>query len=184
MTANDGTVVPAFKCIYDSDNIGFIPDWLQWFEEALTNADCILLLCSPILFMSLRIQGVLEMMRGKCNISTLAHYMTKKCCIPVFLNMPRQPEWIPVSLRAATSYELQVDVLHQEIGNVDGMTEQQFSQAAVRCFASNPQLSSLNQLLQVLRRDLQPPPPLPPVTLPSVGGEPLLPYNNYHNHML
>ena len=98
--------------------------------------------------------------------------------------MPRQPEWIPVSLRAATSYELQVDVLHQEIGNVDGMTEQQFSQAAVRCFASNPQLSSLNQLLQVLRRDLQPPPPLPPVTLPSVGGEPLLPYNNYHNHML
>ena len=154
-----GAVVTAFKCVYDSDSVGFIPDWLQWFEEALANADCILMLCSPILSMSLRHQGVLEMTRGKCNIASLAHYMTSKCCIPVFLNMPRQNEWIPPSLRAANCYELHIDALHQEIGNVDGMTEQQFSDAAVRCLGSNRQLAQLNQLLQVLRREPAPAPP-------------------------
>ena len=155
-----GAVVTAFKCVYDSESVGFVPDWLQWFEEALGSADCILLLCSPVLFMSLKHQGVLEMARGKCNIGSLAHYMTSKCCIPVFLNMPRQIEWIPVGLRAANSYELHVNVLHREIGSVDGMTEQQFNEAAVHCLGSNRQLSQLNQLLQVLRRE--PPAPMPP----------------------
>lgn len=176
-----GAVVPAFKCVYDSDSVGFVPDWLQWFEEALANADCILLLCSPILFMSLRHQGILEMARGKCNIASLAHYMTSKCCIPVFLNMPRQNEWIPANLRAANCYELHIDLLHREIGNMDGMTEQQFNEAAVNCLGTNRQLSQLNQLLHVLRRELQGSPGhggfenfnhirLPP----PAGGEPIL----------
>ena len=151
--AQDGTTIASFRCAYDGGS-GFIPNWLQWFDEELKNADCVLLLCSPQLIASLsQPTGSVQMARGQCNVASLNFYITQKCFIPVFLNMPRQSEWIPVSLRAADCYELYIGSLHHQMGDTSSMDERQFVEAAYRCLAT-PHLQPLNQLLRVLRREV------------------------------
>lgn len=170
---SDGT--RCFECLYDkydTPDSSHRRNWFQWFDSALDVADCVLLVCSPLLASSLAQQsGSLEMARGMCNISSLVNCMPRKCFIPVFLNMPKQSAWIPLSLQAADTYELNIREFHQLMGNTEGMREDQFAAAVPRCFQAHSQrLNGLNSLLQVLRREhTLPPHPAVIGRLPPIG---------------
>ena len=166
----DGQPCPAFTCVYDGYDVGMVGNWLLWTETQLREANCVLLACSPSLHSSLQSSSsTIPMQRALCVVSSLVNTMPDKCFYPIFLNMPRQPDWIPTQLKNSSCFQLNVSAFHEVMGNIDGLDEEAFLQRAYCCFESDSRFADLLSLLKLLRGEFTKRPELPskPVSLPS-----------------
>ena len=165
----DGQSCPAFNCVFDGYDAGMVDNWLLWTETQLREADCVLLACSPSLHSSMQSSPTISMQRALCAVSSLVNTMPYKPFYPIFLNMPRQPAWIPTQLKNSSSFELNVSAFHEAVGSVDGLDEESFMQRAYRCFESDSRFAGLLTLLNMLRGEFTKPPkpPSKPASLPS-----------------
>ena len=109
------------------------------------------------------------MQRALCAVNSLVNSMPDKPFYPVFLNMPKQPDWIPTQLKNSTCFQLNVTAFHEAVGNTDGLDDETLFRQAYHCFKSNSQFEDLLHLLKMLRGEI-PKPPEPsstPISLPS-----------------
>ena len=174
VAGEDGQTVRAFKCAIDSYDDKELPDsWLRWTEDRLREADCALLACSPTLISSLLSSSTIHMQRALCSVNSLLNTMPDKPFYPIFLNMPRQPDWIPTQLRSFSWFQLNISDFHRAMGNVDGEDEDSFFRRAYSCFESDSRFTDLLSLLKMLRRELTRPPSPPdrPAVLPPHPSE-------------
>lgn len=159
VAGEDGQAVRGFKCAYDGYDDEQLPDnWLRWTEDRLREADCVLLACSPTLISSLRSSSTIHMKRALCAVNSLINTMLDKPFYPVFLNMPRQPDWIPSQLKNSSCFQLNISAFHEAMGNVDGLDEDSFFRRAYHCFEADSRFADLLSLLKILRRELTKPP--------------------------
>ena len=182
VAGEDGQSVPGFRCLYDGYDEEKPPDnWLRWTDDRLREADCVLLACSPTLISNLLSSSTIHMERALRAVNSLINTMPdpSKPFYPVFLNMPRQVDWIPTQLKNSSCFQLNISAFHEAIGDISGLDEESFFRRAYQCFESDSKkkFADLLSLLKRLRGELTKPPELTsiPPMLPSDPSEwPLL----------
>ena len=169
----DGQSCPAFTCVFDCYDVGMVSNWLLWTDTQLREADCVLLACSPSLHASVQSSSTIPMRRALCSVSSLVNSMPEKPFYPIFVNMPRQPDWIPTQLKNSSSFQLNISAFHEAMGCTDGLDEESFIQRAYQCFQSDSQFADLLALLRNLRGEFTKPSQLlsRPALLPSHPSE-------------
>ena len=169
VAGEDGHPVAGFKCAYDGYDDEKLPDnWLRWTEDRLREADCVLLACSPTLISNLLSSSTIHMQRALCAVNSLINTMPDKPFYPIFLNMPRQPDWIPTQLKNSSCFQLNISAFHKAMGPVDGLDEDSFFRRAYQCFEldSQKRFADLLSLLNMLRGELTKPPE--PTSIPAI----------------
>lgn len=159
----DGRSYSAYKCIYDVDESQreHIQNFNVWSFENLETCDVVILLMSPLIGEVLRgKRDVLEMEKGVTDAHTLINVLPKKRVIPVYLNMPKVVDWLPVFLRSTPSYF--IDLLVFQSGMSAVTSEEEFGRRSYLLLDEDPNLKEMRDLLAVLRRE---PPPENPTTV-------------------
>ena len=159
----DGRSHSAYKCIYDVDESQreHIQNFNVWSFQNLETCDAVLLLTSPMIGEVLRGRcPILEMEKGVADAHTLINILPKKRVIPVYLNMPKVVDWLPLFLRSTPSYF--IDLLGFQRGMSAVTCEEEFGRRSYLLLDEDPNLKEMRDLLAVLRRE---PPPENPTTV-------------------
>ncbi|XP_019861474.1 PREDICTED: uncharacterized protein LOC109589940 [Amphimedon queenslandica] len=166
VSGTDGRSFSAYKCIYDVDESQreHIQNFNVWSFENLETCDTILLLMSPFIGDVLRGKSpVLEMEKGVADSHTLINVLPRKRVIPVYLNMPKVADWLPVFLKSTPSYF--IDLLGFQSGMSTVTSEEEFGRRSYLLLDEDLNLKEMRDLLAVLRRE---PPPENPTTVFAV----------------
>ena len=151
---SDGCGYQAYKFTYDrlaADGV-FISNFLQWSDESIIRCSKILLLCSPQLAACLNSSsdngGTVQMERGMFSKHSLINAIPHKPVIPVFLNMPKQQQWIPPPLSSASSYSVNIKALQE--GCLGVASERDWVERVYTLFREDRRLDDLVDLRNVL----------------------------------
>ena len=100
------------------------PNWSLWTEKMIRESDYVLMVCSEALLNALQSSSheFVPMKRGKFFADAIVNTVRAPKFIPIFLNARECLDWVPMSLQAATSYELKVEELCNEMGNTEGVS--------------------------------------------------------------
>ena len=102
------------------------PDnWNMWITEQIGKNDHTLLVCSALMSTSVQTtqKRLLDMHCGSYYNYTVANLMEPKKLIPIFLNQPTNPDWVPDHLKTSSRYELPLAQLAQEVAEPEQLGE-------------------------------------------------------------
>ena len=147
-------------------------NWSLWTERMIDKNDYVLLICTPTLSAHLMNPShtLVEMTKGKFYADSIVNHINPAKFIPVFLNTSYHRELIPTSLHATTHYTVSMRELSANIGDAEGMTEENFGEKLVELLQER-RFEGIRSLLQRLRGDEvnpRPAPPLEPVTISGI----------------
>ncbi len=167
----NGRVYQAYSFSYDKLAVdgNYINNLLAWSDEAISKCSSILLLCSPQLVSILNHTGgggmIIDMEHGKFLKDSLINVLAHKPVIPVFLNMQRRSDWIPLSLQHASSYVVDIKTIQQECIGVTNTEE--WRGKVEYLLKEDRRLDGFVDLWKVLLKDSPPDGvPLPPIQPP------------------
>ena len=173
-----------FQCTFDGyDRSNPLPsNWSQWTEKKIRDSNFVLMVCSAALLDALQrpTHNFVHMKRGKFYADAIVNAVSAPKFIPVFLNTSACLDWVPMSLQAASSYELRVQKLCNEMGSTDGMELKVLTKQLEEQFC-NVEYQGIADLVALLRNQpLVATPPQTPeiVQTPVSSGQSLKPFLN------
>ena len=146
------------------------PNWSLWVEKMICESDYVLMVCSEALLNALQSSSheFVSMQRGKFYADAIANIVRAPKFIPIFLNARECLDWVPMSLQAATSYELKVEELCNEMGNTEGVSLRIFNKRLEE-HLHNEKYKGIASLVAQLRKE---PLTVTPPQTPEVASTP------------